>query len=105
MGILSRFKDIMASNINSWRDSKKHSEKEIRKQIEALQRDLGAIDAEFNAYESAAIRTEKAYAEAKAEVAKFEKYVARATEEGDAAAAADFQVKLDAANNALRYIR
>ena len=101
MGILSRFKDIMASNINSWRDSKKHSEKEIRKQIEALQRDLGAIDAEFNAYESAAIRTEKAYAEAKAEVAKFEKYVARATEEGDAAAAADFQVKLDAANNAL----
>lgn len=97
MGVLGRFKDIMASNINAWRNSKKHTENEIRQQMDSLQKDLRDIDAEFNAYEMNEKRVRRELADAKAEVGKFRKYVERAEADSEEERKEEFQINLDAA--------
>ncbi len=98
MGILSRFKDIMASNINAVFSNKedKHPEKSIEKYLIQLRSDLGQVKSETAALESDVRRAKAALSENQAEAAKFERYIAKANENGNPSDAAVYENKLAA---------
>ncbi len=98
MGILSRFKDIMASNINAVFSNKedKHPEKSIEKYLMQLRSDLGQVKSETAALESDVRRAKAALSENQAEAAKLERYIAKANENGNPSDAAVYENRLDA---------
>ena len=99
MGILSRFKTIMASNINAvFNKDEKHPEKAIEKYLDQLKYDLGQVKSETAAHEMDVRRAKMAYEEKRAEVEKLSRYVAKAEEAGNTSDAVIYQTKKDSAS-------
>ena len=99
MGILSRFKDIMASNINAvFKKDEKNPEKAIEKYLMQLRADLGQVKAETAAHETEVRRAKMSYDENRAEAAKLMRYIEKASAAGNAADASIYSNKLDGVN-------
>ena len=115
MGVISRFKDIMASNINALLDKAENPEKMIDQYLRNLNDDLGKVKAETATVMAEETRSKREYESAVAEVNKLQSYAERAVQAGNDADAKIFlsnkknaQIKADglkvaydaAANNA-----
>ncbi|MCR5543744.1 MAG: PspA/IM30 family protein [Eubacterium sp.] len=99
MGILSRFKTIMASNINAiFNKDEKHPEKAIEKYLDQLKYDLGQVKSETAAHEMDVRRSRMAYEEKRAEVDKLNRYISKAEEAGNTSDVVVYQTKLDGAS-------
>lgn len=85
MGILGRFKDIMASNINAIFNKEGNPEKEIAKYLDQMRSDLGQVNAETAAMEIEYSRAKRAYAENQQEIDKYKRYAEKAAEQGNVA--------------------
>ena len=96
MGILGRFKDIMASNIHAifTRDDK-HPEQTVEKYLGQLRRDLGQVKAETEALKMEYNRAQRAVDENEDEQAKLERYLERAREAKSTSDARTFERKLE----------
>ena len=70
MGILKRFKDIMASNINSLLDKAEDPVKMVDQYLRDLQKDLGQVKAETASVMAEEARAKRAVQENDAEIAK-----------------------------------
>ena len=74
MGILSRFKDIMSSNINALLDKMEDPEKMIDQYLRNLESDLGKVKAETAAIMAEETRAKRELDECVAEVEKMQNY-------------------------------
>lgn len=83
MGILARFKDIMASNINALLDKAEDPEKMIDQYLRNLNRDLGSVKAETASVMAEEKRAKRLLDECKADAEKMEKYAIKALEAGN----------------------
>lgn len=90
MGILSRFKDIMASNINALLDKAEDPEKMIDQCLHNLNSDLGKVKSETATIMAEEQRAKRAYDECQAEIEKMQKYAVKALESGNEADARRF---------------
>lgn len=93
MGILSRFKDIMSSNINALLDKMEDPEKMIDQILRNLQSDLGEVKAETAGVMAEEARAKRELDACKAEVAKLQSYAEKAVLAGNDADAAVFLQK------------
>jgi len=87
MGILTRFKDIMSSNINALLDKAEDPEKMIDQCLRNLNTDLGKVKAETAAIMAEEQRAKRVLDDCKEEIAKMQSYAVKALEannEGDA---------------------
>ncbi len=83
MSILTRFKDIMASNINALLDKAEDPEKMIDQYMRNLNRDLGSVKAETASVIAEEKRAKRLLDECKADVDKMEQYAIKALEAGN----------------------
>lgn len=83
MGILSRFKDIMSSNINAMLDKAENPEKMIDQYLRDLNSDLGKVKAETASIMAEEKRAKRQLDECREEIAKMEKYAVKALEAGN----------------------
>ena len=83
MGVLTRFKDIMASNINALLDKAEDPEKMIDQCLRNLQSDLGKVKAETASVMAEETRTKRELDECQAEIEKFAKYAEKAVMAGN----------------------
>ena len=83
MGILKRFKDIMASNINSLLDKAEDPVKMVDQYLRDLQKDLGQVKAETASVMAEEARAKRAVQENDAEIAKMTSYAERALRAGN----------------------
>lgn len=83
MGILTRFKDIMASNINALLDKCENPEKMIDQYLRNAESDLGKVKAETAAVMAEETRAKRAFTECEEEIAKMQKYAMKAVEAGN----------------------
>ncbi|KKO50754.1 PspA/IM30 family protein [Paenibacillus sp. DMB20] len=83
MGILSRFRDIMASNVHALLDRAEDPEKTIDDYMRSLNSDLGKVKAETASVLADERRAKSALDECKAEANKLQKYAEKAAEAGD----------------------
>lgn len=83
MGILSRFKDIMSSNINALLDKAEDPEKVIDDYMRNLNSDLGKVKAETASVLSDERRAKRVLDESRAEIRKLLNYAEKAAEAGD----------------------
>ncbi len=83
MGILKRFKDIMASNINSLLDKAEDPVKMVDQYLRDLQKDLGQVKAETASVMAEEARAKRAVQENEAEIAKMTSYAERALRSGN----------------------
>ena len=96
MGILGRFKDIMASNIHAiFNREDKHPEQTVEKYLGQLRRDLGQVKAETEALKLEYNRAQRAVDENEDEQAKLERYLERAREAKSTSDARTFERKLE----------
>lgn len=96
MGILGRFKDIMASNIHAiFNREDKHPEQTVEKYLGQLRRDLGQVKAETEALKMEYNRAQRAVDENEDEQAKLERYLGRAREAKSTSDARTFERKLE----------
>lgn len=97
MGILRRFKDIMASNVNAviHRDEK-NPEKAIEKYLNQLRADLGQVKAETAALQAEYNRAERAFFDNQSEKEKMQRYISKAQESGDMSSVRIYENKLAA---------
>ena len=93
MGIISRFKDIMAANINSLLDKCEDPEKMIDQYIRNLNKDLGEVKAETASIMAAETRAKRELDECTAEINKFQNYAIKAVQAGNDADAKQFLEK------------
>ena len=99
MGILSRFKDIMAANINAALDKVEDPEKMVDQYLRDLNSELGSVKAETAAVMAEETRAKRAYEEALEEADKYQKYAEKAVRAGnDADARVFLQQKSTAAS-------
>lgn len=87
MGIISRFKDIMAANINALLDKAEDPEKMIDQTMRNLTRDLAAVKEETAAVMADEQRCKRELDECNSEIAKMQSYAEKALlagNEGDA---------------------
>ena len=87
MGILARFKDIMASNINALLDKCEDPEKMIDQYLRNLESDLGKVKAETASVMADERRAKRELEECNQEIEKMQKYAQKALlagNEGDA---------------------
>lgn len=87
MGILTRFKDIMSSNINALLDKAEDPEKMIDQCLRNLNTDLGKVKAETATIMAEEQRAKRVLEDCKEEIAKMQTYAVKALEannEGDA---------------------
>lgn len=97
MGILTRFKDIMASNINAvFKKGEKNPEVAVQKYLSQLRCDLGQVKAESDALKIEYQRAEAALDENLAEQEKITRYRDRAKNASATADARTFDRKLAA---------
>jgi phage shock protein A len=82
MGILTRFKDIMASNINALLDKAEDPEKMIDQCLRNLNSDLGKVKAETAAIMAEEQRAKRELDECNAEITKMQNYAVKALEAG-----------------------
>lgn len=80
MTILTRFKDIMSSNINALLDKAENPEKMIDQALRNLNKDLGSVKAETASIMAQEQRAKRELDESIEEVAKMEKYAIKALE-------------------------
>lgn len=90
MGVLTRFKDIMASNINALLDKAEDPEKMIDQCLRNLQSDLGKVKAETASVMAEEARTKRELDECNEEIEKFGKYAEKAVMAGNDADATRF---------------
>jgi phage shock protein A len=93
MGIISRFKDIMSSNINALLDKAENPEKMIDQYLRNLQDDLGKVKAETASVMAEETRCKRALDECNAEIEKFQGYAVKAVEAGNDDDARQFLAK------------
>lgn len=93
MGILSRFKDIMASNINALLDKCEDPEKMIDQYVRNLNEDLGKVKAETASVMAEETRSKRELDECVAEVEKMQKYAEKALLAGNESDARAFLEK------------
>lgn len=93
MGILSRFKDIMASNINALLDKMEDPEKMIDQYMRNLEKDLADIKNETATIMAEEKSAKRKLDECEAEIAKMDEYAKKAVMGGDDAAAKQFLSK------------
>ena len=83
MGILTRFKDIMSSNINALLDKAEDPEKMIDQCLRNLNSDLGNVKAETASIMAEEQRAKRSLDECTAEIKKMESYAVKALEAGN----------------------
>jgi phage shock protein A len=83
MGILTRFRDIMASNINALLDKAEDPEKMIDQCLRNLNSDLGKVKSETAAIMAEEQRAKRALDECNAEIEKMQSYAIKALEAGN----------------------
>lgn len=93
MGILSRFKDIMASNINAMLDKMEDPSKMVDQLLRDLNDDLGKVKAETASIMAEETRSKRALDECKAEAAKMSDYAEKAVLQGNDDDARQFLLK------------
>lgn len=93
MGVLGRFKDIMASNINALLDKCEDPAKMIDQTMRNLQEDLADVKKETASIMAEEKRCERIYNEKKAEVTKWEGYAKKALSSGNEDDARQFLAK------------
>ncbi|RKN86070.1 PspA/IM30 family protein [Paenibacillus ginsengarvi] len=93
MGILSRFKDIMASNINALQEKSGDPEKEIEEFMRGLHLDLGKVRSETASVLAEERRAERALADCQAEMSKLQKYAEKCVADGNDEGARKFLEK------------
>lgn len=82
MGILSRFRDIMASNVNALLDKAEDPEKTIDQYMRSLHQDLGKVKAETASVLADEGRARRALDECNAEIRKLQRYAEKSVEAG-----------------------
>ena len=90
MGILTRFKDIMTSNINALLDKCEDPEKMIDQYLRNLERDLGKVKAETASVMAEEKRTKRELDECSDEIDKMIRYAEKALLAGSEADARTF---------------
>ena len=80
--ILTRFKDIMAANINSLLDKAEDPEKMIDQYLRNMEKDLATIKSEAAAVIAVKNSAERKVEECKGEIAKMESYAKKALQAG-----------------------
>lgn len=93
MGILKRFKDIMASNINALLDKAEDPEKMIDQYLRDLQEDLRKVKSETATIMAEEARCKRQLDECDAEIAKMQTYAEKALLAGNEADAMQFLEK------------
>ena len=93
MGILSRFKDIMESNINAILDKAENPEKMIEQCLRNLNKDLANVKAETAAVMAEAARAKRELDECDKDIKEMESYAMKAVKAGDDGAARKFLEK------------
>ncbi len=83
MSILTRFKDIMASNINALLDKAENPEKMIDQCLRNLNSDLGKVKSETAAIMAEEQRAKRVLDDCSAEIAKMQAYAVKALEAGN----------------------
>jgi phage shock protein A, PspA len=83
MGILSRFKDIMTSNINALLDKAEDPEKMIDQCLRNLNSDLGKVKSETAAIMAEEQRAKRALDECTEEIERMQKFAIKALEAGN----------------------
>ncbi|MEK8127152.1 PspA/IM30 family protein [Paenibacillus filicis] len=83
MGILARFREIMASNIHALLDKTEDPERTIDDFMRGLNRDLGQVKAETASVLADERRTKRALDDCQAEIAKLQRYAEKAVEAGN----------------------
>ena len=83
MGILARFKDIMASNINALLDKMEDPEKMIDQYMRNLESDLGKVKSETAAVMADEKRAKRELDECQAEIDKLQSYAEKAIKAGN----------------------
>ncbi len=90
MGILSRFKDIMASNINALLDKAEDPEKMVDQTLRNLNEDLAKVKAETAGVMADEAKAKRNLDECNAEIARMQTYAEKAVVAGNDADAARF---------------
>ena len=93
MGILTRFKDIMASNINALLDKAEDPEKMVDQYMRNLESDLGKVKAETAAVMADEKRAKRDLDECQAEIDKLQSYAEKAVKAGNDDDARQFLMK------------
>ena len=83
MSILTRFKDIMSSNMNALLDKAEDPEKMIDQYLRNLNSDLGKVKAETASIMAEEQRAKRVLDECKEDIDKMEKYAVKALEAGN----------------------
>lgn len=90
MGIMERFKDIMAANINALLDKAEDPEKMIDQYLRNLESDLGKVKAETASVIAEESRARRALDECNANITKMQTYAEKAVAAGNDADAKQF---------------
>lgn len=90
MGIMERFKDIMAANINALLDKSEDPEKMIDQYLRNLESDLGKVKAETASVIAEESRAKRALDECNANITKMQTYAEKAVSAGNDADARQF---------------
>ena len=83
MGILTRFKDIMSSNINALLDKAEDPEKMIDQYLRNLNSDLGKVKSETASIMAEEQRVKRSLDECKSDIDKMQNYAIKALEAGN----------------------
>lgn len=83
MGILSRFKEIMASNVNALLEKNEDPQMTINTYMKGLQSDLGQVRSETASALAEERRTKRALDECQDEMAKLQRYAEKSVEAGN----------------------
>lgn len=90
MSIITRFKDIMASNMNALLDKAENPEKMIDQYLRNLNQDLGKVKSETASVMAEEQRARRAVNECQEDINKMERYAIKALEAGNEADARKF---------------
>ncbi|MFD0958011.1 PspA/IM30 family protein [Paenibacillus chungangensis] len=82
MGILSRFKELMSSNIQAILERTADPKETLDACMRSLKSDLGAVKAETASTLAAESRTKRALDDCKAEIRKLQRYAERSVQDG-----------------------
>ncbi len=93
MGILTRFKDIMASNINALLDKCEDPEKMIDQYMRNMEKDLGEVKAETASVMADETRAKRELDECNEQIAKMQSYAEKALAAGNESDARSFLEK------------
>lgn len=93
MGILTRFKDIMAANINALLDKAEDPEKMIDQYLRNLESDLGKVKAETASIMAEEARAKRELDECNEEISKYQSYAEKALKAGNESDARAFLEK------------